>query len=145
MPGGSIEKSPTSSIASRHLVDQSSLSSYVFALFLDSFICQRCFSWHLPQQMSWHLSIDRDILACISFFFILHFFPFVSITSCFSFSCRSMVPCSPRSLYVSFLSVSCHVFWLLMPCDNRVKTGEKFENWMSFLRGSNRFRGRTSC
>ena len=74
IPGGSIEKSPASSIASRHLVDRSSLSSCVFALFLDNFICRRCFSRHLPWQMSRHLSINWDILACISFFFVLHFF-----------------------------------------------------------------------
>ena len=37
---------------------------------------------------------------------VLHLsFIFVSIASCFSFSCRFMVPCSPRSLYVSFLFV----------------------------------------
>ena len=75
-----------------------------------------------------HLSIDRDTLACISFFFVLHFFPFVSIASCFSFSCRSMVPCSPHPLYISFLSISSHVFLLFMPFDNCVKKGEKFEN-----------------
>ena len=46
-----------------------------------------------------------------------------------------MVPCSPHSLYISFLSISSKVFWLFTPFDNRVKKGEKFENWMSFLRG----------
>ena len=70
---------------------------------------------------------------------------FVSIASYFSFSCRSMVPCSPCSLFVSFLSISCQVFWLFIPFDNRVKKGDKFDNWMSFLRRSNRLRGRTSC
>ena len=34
----------------------------------------------------------------------------MSIASCFSFSCRSIVPCSPRSLYISFLFVSGQVF-----------------------------------
>ena len=115
IPGGSIEKSPASSIASKYLVDQSSLSSCVFALFLDSFICRRCFSRHLPRQMSRHLSINWDSFACISFFFVLHFFSFVSIASCFSFSCRSMVPCSPRSLYVSFMFVSVMTFGFLCP------------------------------
>ena len=78
-------------------------------------------------------------------FLCFAFFSFVSITSCFSFSCRSMVPRSPRSLYISFLSVSGQVFWPFMPFDNRVKKGENFENWMSFLKGSNRLRERTSC
>ena len=90
-----------------------------------------------------HLLIDWDTL--VSFFFVLHFFSFVSNASCFSFSCWSMVPCSPRSLYISFLFISGHVFWLFMPFDNRVKKGEKFEKWISFLRRSNRLRGRTSC
>ena len=63
------------------------------------------------------------------FFFVLHFFSFVSIASFFFFfSCRSMVPCSPYSLYFSFLSVLGQVFWLFMPFDNRVKKGENFEN-----------------
>ena len=39
-------------------------------------------------------------------------------------SCSSIVPCSPCSLYVSFLSVSDKVFWLSMPFDHRVKGGE---------------------
>ena len=39
----------------------------------------------------------------------------MSIASCFSFSCRSMVPCSPRSLYVSFLFVSVMSFGFLCP------------------------------
>ena len=61
-------------------------------------------------------------------FVLLFFFPFVSIASCFSFSCRSIVPCSPYSLYVSFLFVSCQVFWSFMPFHNRVKKGGKFQN-----------------
>ena len=35
-----------------------------------------------------------------------------------------MVPCSPYSLYFSFLSVLGKVFWLFMPFDNRVKKGK---------------------
>ena len=122
IPGGSIEKSPTSSIASRHLVDRLSLSSCVFALFLDSFICRRCFSQHLPWQMSRHLLINRDILAYIS----LYGSSFSSFPLC------------------QFSICLCHVFWPFIPFDNHVKKWEKFKNWMSFLRGSNRFRGRTS-
>ena len=53
--GGSNEKVPGSLIASRQLVDRSSFSSYVLAFFLDSCICQRCFSRHLPRQMARHL------------------------------------------------------------------------------------------
>ena len=37
----------------------------------------------------------------------------------FSFSCRPMVPCSPRSLYVCFLSVSGQAFWLFMPFESK--------------------------
>ena len=91
--------------------------------------------------------LDRLRYPCMHFifFFVLHFFSFVSITSCFYFSYRSMVPCSPHSLCVYFFLVFGQVFWPFMPFDNHVKKGEKFENWMSFLRGSNRLRGRTSC
>ena len=82
---------------------------------------------------------------CMHFLFLCFaFFFFVSIAPCFSFSCRSMVPCSPHSLYISFLSVFGQVFWHFMPFDNRVKKAENFENWMSFLRGSNRLKGRVS-
>ena len=93
-----------------------------------------------------YLSINRDTLAWISFFSLFCIF-FLCVHSIFffSFSCRSMVPCSPYSLYFSFLSVLGQVFWLFMPFDNRVKKGENFENWMSLLRGSNRLRGRASC
>ena len=60
---------------------------------------------------------------------------------------RSMVPYSPYSLYlvVMFFLWVYGSFWLSMLFDNRVKKGEKFEFWMSFLRWSNRFRGRNSC
>ena len=111
------------------------------------------FSTNRPINRGW-LLLDRfstpprsiEIpLHAFHFYFILLFFPFVSIVYCFSFSWRSMVHCSPRSLYISFLFVSSQVFWPFMPFDNRVKKGENFENWMSFLRGSNRLRWRTSC
>ena len=39
----------------------------------------------------------------------------MSIASCFSFSCRPMVPCSPHSLSVSFLFVSVMSFDFLCP------------------------------
>ena len=79
------------------------------------------------------------IFLCFAFFFLcVHSILF------FFFFCRSMVPCSPCSLYICFLSVSGQVFWPFMPFDNRVKKGENFENWLSFLGGSNRLRGRTS-
>ena len=106
----------------------------------------RSLPWHIPR----YLPIDRTPLACISYLFFFMFFIFYSLCvhsilfSCFS--CRSMVPCSPCFLYVSFLSISGQIFfWLSMPFNNRDKKGEKFEFWMSFLRGSNRSRGRTSC
>ena len=47
------------------------------------------------------------IFLCFAFFF------FVSIASRFSFSCRSMGPCSPHSLYVSFLFGSVMSFGFL--------------------------------
>ena len=56
--------------------------------------------------------------SCISFFSLcVHSIWF----SCFS--CRSMVPCSSRSFYVSFQSVFGQVFWLFMSFDNCVKKG----------------------
>ena len=39
----------------------------------------------------------------------------MSIASCFSFSCKYMVPSSPCSLYVSFLFVSVMSFGFLCP------------------------------
>ena len=48
-------------------------------------------------------------------FLCFAFFSFVSIASCFSFFCKSMVPCSPRSLYVSFLFVFVMSFGFLCP------------------------------
>ena len=91
---------------------------------------------------SWHL-LDRSrypwmhlIFLCFAFFFLcVHSILF------FFFFCRSIVPCSPCSLYICFLSVSGQVFWPFMPFDNHVKKGENFENWMSFLRRSNRHKG----
>ena len=81
------------------------------------------------------ISIDsRHLLnqlryPCMCFIFLCFaFFSFVSIASCFSFSCKSMVPCSPRSFYICFLFVFSQVFWHFMPFDNRVKKGENFEN-----------------
>ena len=54
--------------------------------------------------------------SCIAFFSLcVHSI----LLSCFS--CRSMVPCSSRSFYVNFLSISGQVFWLFMSFDNRVK------------------------
>ena len=94
---------------------------------------------------SQHL-LNRSRYPCMHFIFLCFaFFSIVSIASCFSFSCRSIVPCSPHSLYINFLSVSSQVFWPFIPFDNHVKKGDNFENWMSFLKGSNRLRWRTSC
>ena len=44
---------------------------------------------------------------------------------CFSFSCRSMVPCSPRSLYINILFVSGQIFFfgLLCPLTIMLKRG----------------------
>ena len=56
-------------------------------------------------------------------FLCFAFFSLVSIASSSSFSCRSMVPCSPRSLCSSFLSVSSQVFGLLCPLTIMSKRG----------------------
>ena len=53
---------------------------------------------------------------CMHFFFLCFaFFSFCAHNILFSFSCRSMVPCSPRALYVSFLFVSSQFFGFLGP------------------------------
>ena len=115
IPGGSIEKAPTSSIASQHLVDRSrSFQPFVVCPLIDP----RQLHLSTSIMLDTYLAISQSIeipLHAISFFFVLHFFPFMSIASCFSFSCRSMVPCSPRSLYVSFLFVSIMSFGFLCP------------------------------
>ena len=75
-----------------------------------------------------HLSINRDLLACIIFhMFCIFLIIFVSIASSFSFSCRSMVPCSPCSLYVSFLFVSVMSFGFLCHLTIVSKGGEIWE------------------
>ena len=73
---------------------------------------------------SWHL-LDRSRYPCMNFIFLLFcFFFFLCVHSIlFSFSYRSMVPYSPRSLYVSFLSVSYQVFWPFMPLTIMSKRG----------------------
>ena len=59
---------------------------------------------------SQHL-LNRSRYPCMHFIFLCFaFFSFMSIASCFSFSSRSIVPCSPCSLYISFLFVSGQVF-----------------------------------
>ena len=115
---------------------------------LDNFSTDRLIHWakilcslstqHILDRFSIHrgwLLLDRFLTPPRSIkiplhafhFFCFAFFSFVSIASCFSFSCRSIVPFSPRSLYISFLSVSGQVFWPFMPFDNHVKNGENFE------------------
>ena len=60
IPGGLIEQVPASMIASRHLMDRSRFCSwsgiFVPRYFLDTCICWRAFSRHLPRQMARHLS-----------------------------------------------------------------------------------------
>ena len=59
---------------------------------------------------SQHL-LNRSRYPYMHFIFLCFaFFSFMSIASCFSFSSRSIVPCSPRSHYISFLFVSGQVF-----------------------------------
>ena len=61
--------------------------------------------------------LDQSRFPCMHFIFLCFafFFSFVSIASCFSFSCRSMVPYSPHSLYAYFLFVSIMSFGCLCP------------------------------
>ena len=64
--GGSIEKVLVPSIASRHLMDWSSLNSYVWCFvprhFLDTCICRRLnprhLAWHLDQHLSTPSSVE---------------------------------------------------------------------------------------
>ena len=59
---------------------------------------------------SQHL-LNRSRYPCMHFIFLCFaFFSIVSIASCFSFSCRFIVPCSLHSFYINFLSVSSQVF-----------------------------------
>ena len=82
---------------------------------------------NLSKSSSTHPSIPPNKLksSCMHFIlfvmFCIFFIPFVSIASCFS--CRSMVPCSPHSLYVSFPSISGQVFGFLCPLTIMWKRG----------------------
>ena len=160
-PGGSIENASASSIASRYLVDRSrfllpprqlldswvdwfKFCSCVFGLFLDTFSTLASVDVLFSRHLSRHLSIHRDSLACISFFFVLHFFPLCPWHLVFLF----LVGLWFLALLIPLCQFSVclrHVFWLFIPFNNHVKKGEKFGNWMSFLKGSNRLRERTSC
>ena len=64
---------------------------------LDRFSIHR--GWILLDRF---LTTPRLIEIPLHAFHCFAFFSFVSLASCFSFSCRSMVPCSTRSLYISF-------------------------------------------
>ena len=76
------------------------------------------------------------------------FFSFVHVHSILlsCSSCMSMVPRSPCSLYVSFLVCLRSSFFLVFyALWKSCQKGEKFDIWMSFLKRSNKFRGRTWC
>ena len=135
----------TSSTVSRQIGWSIEPKSYALYVLDTSSIDSRSIKVGLFSIDSRHL-LDQSRYPWMHFMFLCFaFFSFVSIVSCFSFSCKSMVPCSPHSFYICFLSVSDQVFWPFMPFDNHVKKGENFENWMSFLRRSKKRRGRTSC
>ena len=135
-------------------LDTSSILGYLLS-FLCFFLSQSqpfLDSWWIDREISYLLDssstpLDRSRYLCMHFIFLFFciFFPFVSIASCFSFSCRFMVLCS----LVPSMSVFClspvKSFGFLCLLTIVSKRGEKFENWMSFLRGSNRLRGRISC
>ena len=59
IPGGSIENAHASSIASRHLVDQSSFCSWIWFFVARYLSCRRPFSQYLPRQLPRHLSIPH--------------------------------------------------------------------------------------
>ena len=60
--GGSIEKAPASSLASRHLVDWSSFCSWIWFLVARYLSYRQAFSRHLPRQLPRHL--PRQHLIC---------------------------------------------------------------------------------
>ena len=136
MPGGSIEKALVSSIASRHLVDRSRIFLSFVDLSLDRSSTPAFVDIYDAQHLSHHLSINRDPLECI----IFH-----TIASCFSFSCRSMAPCSPCSLYVYFLIVSVMSFGFLCPLTIMSKRGRNLRIECHSSWGVIDLGGRTSC
>ena len=85
-PGGSIEKVLVSSIASWQLGRSIELLFliwwFVSRHMLNTYICRRPFSRHLPQQISWHLSTPSSIE--------IYWWPIYS----------------PRAICISFLSIS---------------------------------------
>ena len=84
IPGGSIEKAPTSSIAPRHLLDQSSFCSESDSLLLDSFL-DTYLDKYLDTSRYLHLS---RFTSCLYKAFVqsgFHFSSiFLSILLCFS-------------------------------------------------------------
>ena len=85
---------------------------------LDRFSIHRGF-WASPRQILQSV----QILLHAFFFLCFAFFSFCAHNILFSFSCRSMVPCSPRALYVSFLFVSSQFFGFLGPLTIVSKSG----------------------
>ena len=85
-PGGSIEKVLVSSIASQQLGRSIELLLLIWWFvprhMLDTCICRRPFSWHLPRQISWHFSTPSSIK--------IYWWPI----------------CSLRAIRISFLSIS---------------------------------------
>ena len=130
---------------SRHLVDRSRKLLSPRQLLDTWWIDQDLFSLLLicpstdPRQL--HLSTSIMLDTCLAtprsieillhalFFTCLAYFGYLCVHSIFFFfflqvygSLFSLFP-----LY-QFSVCLCHVFWLFMPFDNRVKKGEKFEN-----------------
>ena len=102
---------------------------------------------HHPQHLPRYLSIVSAPFSCVSYVFhVLHFFiPFVSIASCCHVFLVGLWFLVPLVLFMSVLCPSLVKFLAFYALWHRVKKGEKFEIRMSFLKGSNRFKGRTSC
>ena len=99
IPGRSIEKALTSSIAPRHLVDRLSFYSWIWFLvaryfldtstvedhfldtYLDRFSTAALVNVYYARHLSRHLSIDYDPLACIIFHMFCIFFYYLYVHS----------------------------------------------------------------
>ena len=130
--GGSNKKVPRPSIASRHLVDQSSLNSCVWCFvprhFLDTYICRQPNPQHLARHLDRHLLLSRftEPLYIGSVWSILHFCQSLSwylclLTSQNSFSHSKPLPKCFSSFFKAFstlgkfLLLHLHAFHILKP------------------------------
>ena len=128
-PGGSIE------------------NFLVFCWFVPRQILNTCICRHLLCSTPVSPSLNQSRSSWMHYFShdLRFFIIFVSIASCFSFSCRSMAPCSPCSLYVYFLIVSVMSFGFLCPLTIMSKRGRNLRIECHSSWGVIDLGGRTSC